>query len=452
MENLARSWYREVSRTVAAPTHRQVAELESLAQDLLLNVDATGVAIAVEDVNDPESLVCMVSAGGCLPPVDARLDPNSGISGRCVRECRSQKSYDTLLDPRVERAACERLGIRSLAVVPVVAHSHCIGLIEAVSDSPGHFDADKVLAIEQAAKSAALLLEGRESASEQPILVMSPPSRQSEEQAIPHGSERDIEPPPEAAFSTQDEDTRPPTPLKIPKFLETQQSEPGRRPWLRWVVIVVIALVAAISGIRLLRGEFPGHLFAASRNTANPVVPSSPPAGESVSSPEGSTSISPPPPVIKTDRDSSFQTLAQRADRGDVAAQMDLAQAYLTGDNVPVDQAKAASWYIMAGENGSAEGKRRSIEITHGMAPFQIGEIRFNLGKMYMSGTGAAQDYVSAYAWFELAKAAGDIRAQAEENTLEQKMDSGRVQEGRQRASQWLKSHSRKAPKTRPQG
>jgi TPR repeat protein len=124
---------------------------------------------------------------------------------------------------------------------------------------------------------------------------------------------------------------------------------------------------------------------------------------------------------------------------------MDLAQAYLAGDNVPEDQAKAASWYIMAGENGSAEGKRRSIEITHGMAPFQIGEIRFDLGKMYMNGIGAARDYVSAYAWFELAKAAGDIRAQAEENALEPKMDPGQVQEARQRASQWLQSHSRKA-------
>jgi TPR repeat protein len=129
---------------------------------------------------------------------------------------------------------------------------------------------------------------------------------------------------------------------------------------------------------------------------------------------------------------------------------MDLAQAYLTGDNVPEDQAKAASWYIMAGENGSAEGKRRSIEITHGMAPFQIGEIRFDLGKMYMNGTGTAQDYVSAYAWFALAKAAGDIRAQAQQDTLEQKMDSGQVQQARQRASQWLQSHSRKAAKSHP--
>jgi hypothetical protein len=123
---------------------------------------------------------------------------------------------------------------------------------------------------------------------------------------------------------------------------------------------------------------------------------------------------------------------------------MDLAQAYLTGENVPKDATKAASWYIMAGENGSVEGKRRSIEITHDMAPFEIGEIRFDLGKMYMNGTGAPQDYVSAYAWFELAKAGGDIRAQAEEDTLEQKMDHGQILLAKQRASRWLQSHSRK--------
>jgi TPR repeat protein len=300
-----------------------------------------------------------------------------------------------------------------------------------------------VLAIEQAAKSAALLLDARESASEQPILVMSPSSRQAEEQAIPRGPERDVVPEPEAAALAQDEAALASTPVNIPKFLEAQPSDSGHS-WLRWAVIAVIALVAAFAGIRILQAKFPGHLFAASRNTGNPAAPSSPPAGESVSSPAGSTSIPHPAPVIKNDRASSFQTLARRADRGDVAAQMDLAQAYLTGDNVPEDQEKAASWYIMAGENGSTEGKRRSIEITHGMAPFQIGEIRFDLGKMYMNGIGAAQDYVSAYAWFELAKAAGDIRAQAQQDTLEQKMDSGQVQEARQRASQWLQSHSRK--------
>ena len=443
MENLARSWYREFSGTVAAATHRHISELESLAQDLLLHVDATGVAIAVEDANHAESLVCVVSVGSCVPPVNARLDPNSGISGRCVRECRSQKSYDTRLDPRVESAACERLGIRSLAVVPVMAHSRCIGLIEAVSDQPGCFDGDKVMDIEQSAKSAALLLDARESASEQPVLVMSPPSRQLEEEAIPDNSGRDIEPAPEAARA-QDEDASPPRVVKIPRFLEEQQSDSGH-PRLRWAVMVVLVVTAAIAGIRLPQGKLPEHLFAALRNSGNSVAPSSPPAGESVSSPEGSTSTPASPPVVENGRASSFQVMAQRAEHGDVAAQMDLAQAYLAGDNVPEDRAKAASWYIMAGENGSAEAKRRSIEITHGMSSFQIGEIRFDVGKMYMNGMGATQDYVSAYAWFELAKAAGDIRAQAEEDTLEKKMDSDQVQEGKQRASQWLQSHSRKA-------
>ncbi|MBV9435168.1 MAG: sel1 repeat family protein [Acidobacteria bacterium] len=157
----------------------------------------------------------------------------------------------------------------------------------------------------------------------------------------------------------------------------------------------------------------------------------------------------PATPPAAAEPSSDFELLAQRANEGDVHAQMDLAEAYLKGDEVPADRAKAASWYIMAGENGSAEAKSRSIAVTHGMSSPQIGEIRFDVGKMFMQGIGRERDDVSAYKWFELAKAAGDIRAESQEAALEQKMSESELVKARNQASDWLKSHSGKSKKQR---
>ena len=440
MKSLASSY--EISREILPQAYAEAGDLESLAHDVRLSVDATGVAIVEEDAENPEALVCVVSVGRCVPQVGARLDPNFGISGRCIRECRSQKSYDTRIDPRVDRAAAEQLGIRSLAVVPMLKGSRCVGLMEAVSDRAGHFDADKLLAMEQAACSAALLLgEHQQLTSEEPTPVTLPASQEAEERPIPQLNKHYAEAEPEAVDSPRDEDSRVPPSKSVstPKFLEAQHPQ-SPHSWRQWTVISAIALLAIVVGIRILPGRVSRHLFAASHKATTSSVLSASHAGEHV---QGSPSTPETASVIKND-DASSEPLEQRAEHGDVAAQIDLAKSYLTGNNLPEDRAKAASWYIMAGENGSAEAKRRSIEITRGMAPFQIGEIRFDLGKMYLNGVGAHQNYISAYRWFELAKAAGDIRAESEENMLEQKMSPGQIQEARQQALQWLQSHSRR--------
>ena len=445
MGNLARMWSDEISPSVSAQTPARTGKLESLAQDLLVGLGATGIAIARENANEFDSLICVVSVGSCAPAVGARLDPNSGISGRCVRECRTQTSYDTRIDPRVERSACERLGIRSVVVVPLLADSHCIGLIEAFSDQPGHFDADKVSALEQAAAAVIKVLGTQEHCSEQPISLLSPPPFSAAEEQLREVPvlNSGVSQEPEVA-SAVDKAAASPNSESIPKFLESQQSEVRNFP-LRWPAIVLIMLVAGVAGTRILRTKRPTQ-FALPPTAANDATAN---LRRTADVSPGANSTTATPSISRVTSPDGFlpvQPVVQRAEHGDVAAQMDLAQAYLTGDNLPQDRAKAVSWYIIAGENGSAEAKHRAIEVTRGMAPFQIAEIRYDVGKMYMKGVGTHSDYVSAYSWFELAKAAGDIRAQTEETLLEQKMEPGQVQQARKQASEWLHSHSRNYP------
>jgi TPR repeat protein len=456
MGSLARTWYDESSRSLSSAAED---DLKSLAEELLASTAAAGIVIAHEQGDSAGALVCIISVGDCVPHVGAELDPNSGISGRCVRECRLQRSHDTSLDPRVERGACERLGIRSLVAAPLVVNSRCMGLIEAVSDRPGHFDSEKIIALEQAARSAALLLGGEERASEQQVIVIPIAAAEATEEAAPSLDAADDQSPAIGAAEEQDEalpaqeEITDPEPhaavsrdsAQLPKFLELESPRPDRR-WLLWVAVVSLTLAAALASAQLLRSR----LRVRPAPSQHPEDTASASAAQTsqddflAGKTEEHKTDESHAGLVTNDGNSAALSLADRAQRGDVLAQVKLAQAYFDGDGVPQDKAKAVSWFIMAAEHGSIAARLRSVELTRGMAPFQVGEIRFDVGKMYMNGVGAPRDDVSAYAWFELAKKAGDIRAAQEEAALEQNMQPGQVKEARARAAQWLSSHFRK--------
>ncbi|HWC20440.1 MAG TPA: GAF domain-containing protein [Terriglobales bacterium] len=186
MATTVRVLYDEVPSTVATEAER-FTKLEELAKKLLKTVEAVGVAIACRQ-SKLGALICIASAGKKVPPIGAFVNPNFGISGRCVRECRTQKSYDTLIDPRVDPLVCKKLGIRSVAVVPLLSGSQCIGLLEAFSNQPGHFDPQKVQAIEDAAVSAHLLLNGELENSATPISTAADLVATTEDPALPLAS------------------------------------------------------------------------------------------------------------------------------------------------------------------------------------------------------------------------------------------------------------------------
>jgi uncharacterized protein len=72
------------------------------------------------------------------------------------------------------------------------------------------------------------------------------------------------------------------------------------------------------------------------------------------------------------------------ADQGNTAAQVHLADCYRDGHGVPRDMAQATDWYRKAAEKGDpgAQG---------------------SLGLLYSVGMGVQQDYIEAYYWFSLA-------------------------------------------------
>ncbi len=87
-----------------------------------------------------------------------------------------------------------------------------------------------------------------------------------------------------------------------------------------------------------------------------------------------------------------YQTARQQwqtsADRGEVAAQLALANLFATGAGVPHDERQAAYWYQQAADLGSADGQ-------------------LNLGDRYARGLGVPRNLEQAYVWLSLAAEQG---------------------------------------------
>jgi GAF domain-containing protein len=81
-----------------------------------------------------------------------RLDQQFGFSGMCVRKGRSLFCDDTEADPRVDRAACQRLGARSMVAVPLLDRGKAVGILEVFSSAAHPFDDNDIRHLDLLAK------------------------------------------------------------------------------------------------------------------------------------------------------------------------------------------------------------------------------------------------------------------------------------------------------------
>jgi uncharacterized protein len=112
--------------------------------------------------------------------------------------------------------------------------------------------------------------------------------------------------------------------------------------------------------------------------------------------------------------------LKQKAQSGDVTAQMQLADAYETGKGVRADRFQAFDWYLKAAEAGNPEAQNivgvnlrtgdgglkdpvKALVWYRKSAAQGNAEAMFNLGTAYYNGDGIGIDDAEALAWFAVA-------------------------------------------------
>jgi N-acetylmuramoyl-L-alanine amidase len=114
--------------------------LQLVAERALTLTGADGVAVAMAEGN---AIVCRAAAGTIVPELGARLDPQSGFSGACLRTGGIVRCDYSETDPRVNVEVCRRLGARSIVAVPIASAHGTIGLLEAFSaEAYGFNDSD----------------------------------------------------------------------------------------------------------------------------------------------------------------------------------------------------------------------------------------------------------------------------------------------------------------------
>jgi TonB family protein len=138
----------ELRKTIQDSQISLPAMLQHIAEAAQTITGANGTAIAIRHDN---SVICQATAGDMAPPLGTKLDMDSGISGRCLRMGVAMRCYDTYDDPRVDVNVCQRLGLRSLAVLPV-GRKPVIGILEAFSALPNDFGDADMKALEQLAE------------------------------------------------------------------------------------------------------------------------------------------------------------------------------------------------------------------------------------------------------------------------------------------------------------
>lgn len=108
---------------------------------------ATGAAIALEDGG---FILCRASSGNA-PGIGARLEPNAGLSGECIRTGEIVRCEDTESDPRADRLICRKLELRSMVIVPVRVQGRPAGVLEAFSSRAHAFQSSDVLLLRRIA-------------------------------------------------------------------------------------------------------------------------------------------------------------------------------------------------------------------------------------------------------------------------------------------------------------
>ncbi|GGD62456.1 GAF domain-containing protein [Lacimicrobium alkaliphilum] len=116
-----------------APT-RVMERMAELAADLTF---ASG---AVVEVIEEDEMVYAAATGMARDKVGMRLKASTSLSGLCVQKNQVLNCTDARNDNRVDSVACEKVGLRSMLVVPLHADGHLLGVLKVFSSKTDAFD------------------------------------------------------------------------------------------------------------------------------------------------------------------------------------------------------------------------------------------------------------------------------------------------------------------------
>src|ERR1700685_594020 len=112
--------------------------LHEIVELACLATGASGAAVVLRRGSGFE-LVCRASTGASAPALGAQMGARAGLSGLCIQSGQVQRCDDAAKDPRADRQASERRGVRSIMVLPLGRPAGMLGILEVLSERPSAF-------------------------------------------------------------------------------------------------------------------------------------------------------------------------------------------------------------------------------------------------------------------------------------------------------------------------
>lgn len=108
--------------------------------------DLTGASGAVVEMLEGDEMVYRTATGTASGSQGLRLSKHASLSGASVRVRETLRCADVDTDPRVDREACRRVGVRSMIVAPLFHDEDAVGVLKVISREPDAFyDTDVVV-------------------------------------------------------------------------------------------------------------------------------------------------------------------------------------------------------------------------------------------------------------------------------------------------------------------
>lgn len=137
------------------------AALQLLVERAQYITGATGATLALPEGDE---MVCRASTGASAPPVGARLQVRSGLTGESIARRQLLRCDNAENDPRVNLETCREMGIASIVVMPLMRRNGQVrGLFELFSDHPYAFEERDLSALERMADLTLTALDFSES-------------------------------------------------------------------------------------------------------------------------------------------------------------------------------------------------------------------------------------------------------------------------------------------------
>jgi len=111
--------------------------MQAIVQERSVMPQSNGIVV---ELRDGDQLYYAAASGASAGLVGLRLPLNASLSGLCILSGEPLYCEDSHTDPRVNRAACDRVGLRSMIVVPIPHQGQTVGVLKYHADRVDAFD------------------------------------------------------------------------------------------------------------------------------------------------------------------------------------------------------------------------------------------------------------------------------------------------------------------------